>query len=476
MRGFTKIILFFLAGILALFFITKQCSSDKQQLDEAKEFKQDTTLMVIPVHLDITSFESLFNEQMDEQLWFYEENGVEVNRNLSISYRVKKQGRAQLFPEDETIQLRLPLFIDIRPKLSSSLSLGLGRNMNLQAKVNLRSAIAVDLNEDWELKADAQTEFEVQESPKLSVAGFEISFDEQLANSLEMGSEEINEQIEEQIKQAIDTRAIAELIWKELKEPYEIKSDEFDAWATIQPLSVQASDLTALGPGTLQTTFGIRSLIDVSTGTKPIFGNRKPLPDAERVNTISTEYSTFRFPLKIDFATFLNYLKEDEPYSFSVQGNRNFSLSGFRAENKEGNLIVTADFSSGPTKGELTLTGGPVFDERDQTIGVEIHSIESSSNNQVIDNLVNTMQKSAAMRKNIENRLSYSLSEDLADLTYHITNQLKNTRFNEYTSLNGYLNHMKIHNIYVMDNELWLDAEIEASTVCEVEAQQTTNE
>ena len=472
MKGFSKIIIAFLLMIVALFFLTKQCGQPKQdQLQEAESYQQDTSTLILPLNLDIASFEQSFNSQMDEMGWFYEEEGLEVNRNLSIAYRVKKDGRAQLYPQEGSIQIEIPLLIDIRPQLSSSLSFGLGRDMRLQSKVNLQSKVDVDIDETWELLADANTSFTIVESPELNIAGIRINFGEQLENNLKLSAAEINEQVEQQIKAAIPTKEIVQAIWNELKTPYKIDGEEFTAWATVEPLQVAASDLIAHQPGVMQTVFEIPAIISVKTGEKPNFTGNQQLPKANRVNEVSASNSLFLFPLKVPFSTFTSYVNQLDNLSFSIQ-NREVQLSNFDAKNQKGNLVVTAKFTTGDTEGNVELVGQPVFNKEKQQIQVDLQSIQSNSNNKAIDNLVNAIQKNKSVRNSIENKMVYDLQDDLANLNFTITQQLKATKFNEYASLNGYLDHITIRNIYVGDNHLVLATEIEAQTVCSVGAKQ----
>ena len=353
MKGFSKIIIAFLLMIVALFFLTKQCGQPKQeQLQEAESYQQDTSTLILPLNLDIASFEQSFNSQMDEMGWFYEEEGLEVNRNLSIAYRVKKDGRAQLYPQEGSIQIEIPLLIDIRPQLSSSLSFGLGRDMRLQSKVNLQSKVDVDIDETWELLADANTSFTIVESPELNIAGIRINFGEQLKNNLKLSAAEINEQVEQQIKAAIPTKEIVQAIWNELKTPYKIDGEEFTAWATVEPLQIAASDLIAHQPGVMQTVFEIPAIISVKTGEKPNFTGNQQLPKANRVNEVSASNSLFLFPLKVPFSTFTSYVNQLDNLSFSIQ-NREVQLSNFDAKNQKGNLVVTAKFTTGDTEGNV---------------------------------------------------------------------------------------------------------------------------
>ena len=470
MKGFTRIVLVFLVVIIALFFLTKQCgNATSPALQTIENYEQDTSHIIIPLQLDIASFEKTFNSQMDEMGWFLEEADMDINRNLSIAYRVKKSGRAQLYPENGSIKIEIPLFIDIRPQISSSLSLGFGRDLQLQSRVNLRSDVAVDIDKNWELISDATTEIEVVESPELNVAGFRIQFGEQLKNNLALSADEINQQVEDQVKEAINTKEIVQAIWQELQTPYEISGEHFQAWATVQPLQATISDLLPHQPGVMSTVIELPSLISIETGGKPSFNGNQKLPQANRKQESSKNNSLFLFPLKIPFETFLSYLNSLENIPFEIQ-NRQIVLSNFVAENEEGNLIVTADFETGDTNGRLSLVGVPVFDQEEQSIQINLKEIKSESNNKVIDRLVNSMQKSRSIRKKIENNLEYQLKDDLATLNFTITKQLKNTRFNEYAELDGYLDHITIRNIYVGEDHLLLDTEIEAQTVCVVQA------
>ena len=109
MKGFSKLILGFFALVLITFFVTRQCSGPNGNLSQGKQkqYEQETSTLVLPVVIDIASFESMFNQQLDQKEWFYEQNNIKVNRNLSISFKVKKEGAAQLYPQDNQINLQM---------------------------------------------------------------------------------------------------------------------------------------------------------------------------------------------------------------------------------------------------------------------------------------------------------------------------------------------------------------------------------
>ena len=471
MKGFSKLILGFFALVLITFFVTRQCSGPNGKLSQGKQkqYEQETSTLVLPVDIDIASFESMFNQQLDQKEWFYEQNNIKVNRNLSISFRVKKEGAAQLYPQDNQINLQIPLFIDIHPKLNSSLSLGLGRNMNLQARVLLKSKAAVSINEDWELVTDAITDYEVTESPKLNIAGININFDEQLVNSLELGKKEINEQIESQIKAAIDTKAIANEIFEQLKTPYPIESDAFKAWATIRPDTVVVTNLKASAPGTMQTTIVAPVQVNISTKKQETFTNNK-LPKARPTTSFTNKNSQFLFPLQLDAQSLTTMLNQQEEQTIQIPQFGEVTLRNYKVNIENNQLHFTTDFTNEQAKGKLELTGKPTFDASNQSIGVQIQSVKSKSNNASIDRIINTAARSGALRNAIQQRFAYSIKNDIADINYAITQQLQSTNFNDFVQMKGYVDNIKINDVFITDNTILLDTEANVNTSVVVKA------
>jgi len=470
MKGVLKLIAFFVLLIFIIAFSLNSCTDDRSiSTQVTKEYVQDTSQILIPIKIDITSFEKTFNQQMDDIGWFYEEQDLEVKKNISLSYRIKKDGLAQLYPQEDAIRLKLPLYIEIEPDVSGVLGLGLSKNTILQARVNLNSTIIADLDEDWGLFTDADTEFEIIESPKISIAGFSVDFSSQLKESLVFGKNLINEQIEKQVEDAIATKEIIELIWDELRTPYHIASKPFDSWVLVTPLKARASDIIPGGPGVIQTSFLVDATLDIKTGSRPLQVNTKRIPKAIRVKEHESNYSLLKIPLLIPYRDVIAYMNQlEKPISFTIPGNRLVELSNYSGAKKGNFLEVKADFKTGNTTGEFTLVGVPKFIEENQTIKIEIKDIKTTSNSQFIDQLVSSLQKNKKIRENIEENLSYDLSDQLSDLTFEGTNQIKNTRFNEYAKMEGYVNHIKIEDIYLQENAFLLATEIEALTSCKI--------
>lgn len=465
-KFFRSAIIFALLAII-LFVLAKECINHKNlSFLNDEEYVQDTSRLVIPVQIDIVSFENEFNRQMEDPVWFYEENDIKINRQISLSYRVRKDGKAQLYPQNEKIFLKLPLFIDIKPKINSSYSLGLGRNMNLQSKVELSSEIETSIQEDWQLFADAETDFEVLESPELNVLGIEIQFEKELINSLEMALDEINQQIEEQISKAVDTRKIVELIWTELEEPYEFTEKPFEAWASFRPMSINVTSLKPSKPGVMETTFEVLSMLDIETRKKN--HDIGKIPKAILIERVENRSSVLHFPLSINIETFVNYLNEQDSFKIPIQENRELELSHFSAENDLGGLKINADFQSGEMKGKLEILGRPAIDAKNQRIYLENINIRSKSNKKMFDKLFRSAQRSNSVRNMLEKHISYSVEQDLANLTFTITNQIKKTKFNDYVRMSGYLNHIRLNDVFLDNDSIILDTEIEAGFVCEV--------
>lgn len=471
MKKLFRFLIILLIGSVIAYIALTQCKSEDSSTyitDElSKEYVQDTSKILVPISIDLTSFERTFNEQMDKIGWFYEEEGIEVKKNISLSYRIKKDGNAQLYPQNDLIKLKIPLYIEIEPDVSGPLSIGIAKGTILKARVILNSDLKLDLAENWELATEAETSFEIIESPKISIAGFTIDFDKQLNESLVFGKNIIDEQIEEQVKAVIQTREIIELIWDEIRTPYHIAAEPFDSWAMVTPLQAKASDIIPGGPGIIETSFLVDAIIDIKTGDRPLRVNTNRIPDAVRVKEHDSEYTELSFPLLIPYMTVIDYMnKLEKPISFTIPGDRLIELSNYSGVKKDNHLEVKADFTTGSTSGELTLLGVPTFDKNTQTIDLEIKDIKTSSNSKVIDQLVASLQKNKKVRESIEENLSYDLREQLADLTFEVTNQIKSTQFHEYAKMDGYVNHIKIKNIYLTEDSFLLATEIEAKTSC----------
>ncbi len=478
MKGFARFLIFFILIVGLSYFAVRSCSGSQNVVNSNKgsEFIQDSSRIVIPIQIDITSFEPIFNHQMEEPEWFYESENVEVNKQVSLSYRVKKDGQAQLYPQDDAIQLQIPLLIDIHPKITGPLGIGIAKKMRLETLVVLNSAITVDLNEDWALDARAESSFEIKQSPVLNVAGFKINFESQLLENLQAGIGEINEMIEGQIKEALDTREIVKVVWDGLKTPYEIENEEFTAWAMIQPIDVRASDLKAAGPGVIETVFEVSALIDIETGNRPIRINSKKLPPAVRVQDIAEAYSQFHVPLFLPFSSLSDMINNAEEGLLTVDlGVQKAIFKDVELSNKKNQLCITADFVSGAAMGEIELYCMPKFNQQKQLISVEFNQIKSKSNNKVVDQLLEGLANNSVARKQISERLQYNVKEDLAKLSIQISEQMKATSFNEYAHLDGFVNSLLVKDIHLAEDKIILDTFLEAATVCVVQPKQGGN-
>ncbi len=467
---FLLIILLIVAGIFLKKNDPPDHSISENQL-ASKAYVQDTSQLILPVNIDITSFEGVLNNQLDAQGSLYEEKNIEVNQALSISFEVTKNGLAQLYPENGKIQVQVPLLINIIPQISGPLSFGIGKDLELSARVILHSTILPDINSDWELMAQSSTSFDIIESPKLNIAGIDIDFKKQLQASLEMGKESINQEIESSIKQTIQTKEIIELIWAEIKTPYLLTDEPVHLWTMVKPIRIFASDLTPSQPGTMQIQFIVDAFIDIKSGQRPIKINTAKLPQAKRIKSQKETKSILNFPLVIPYETFTQYLNElEEGIDFNINKSRKVSLSSLNAFKKGNLLVISSNFTSGEAKGVLTITGIPQYDAEEQTISLKVMDLTTDSNQKYLDQLLESFANIQQIKQTIEQNLTYSIAEDLADLTFDITNQIKATQFHEYAKLNGYVNKITVQDIYLREKDLLIDTQFDCSLNCNIKS------
>lgn len=468
MKPFASISFFISIFILSLF----SCQTDtgnKGSIENTfakKVILPDTSSLILPIDIDVSSFQQLINEQMDSIGWLVEENGLKVNKNLTIAYRVKKQGQAQLYPEDGLIQLYVPLLVDISPKLKSSFSLGLGRNMNMTSKLVLDAKIQPSIGEDYELKTNVKSTFSIVENPTLTILGIRIDFGKQITENLSANSEEINQQLASQIKDAINTKEIITSIWEELKEPYLINDEPFNVFLDFVPTKVILTDLMPSKPGIMKTTLRLDGLMDIHTGKKPSLKS-KQLPNAILKNTLADGKSNLKFPLKVDLQSFIKYMNDEyKDVKIPLQGS-DLILSNFKATTKNNTTLnLLANFSYMGINGHIELYGYPHVNQVTQTLSLQKIKLKSNSNNQVVDQLLNTIQENKKVKKLLEKQLQYSLQNEISNLNFELTNQLKNTKFNEFSRLDGYIEQIKINDVYLDENFFNLATEVVLKTNC----------
>lgn len=467
------IFLLILLGVIS--FILVRELNHKPSYIEYEEYKQDTSTLIIPIQIDIPSFEPTFNQSMEKQGWFYEQKNIQVNKQLSLSFRVKKEGHAQLYPANDAINLQLPLAIEIFPKLKGPLSLGIARNMQLESKVLLTSALTIDISEDWKLLTNASTSFEIQQAPELNVLGFAFDFEKQLKQNLEEGLKEINQQIEQQVAEAINTEDIVAALWKEIKEPYKLDHDIFQAYLNIHPVAVYTSDLKPAGPGIIQTTFKIHSLLNVHT--KAITLQQKSLPKASRISSINDDYTVLFLPLFADYHTLSDLLNQQENgYTIPINSSISLHTNHFEMSRIKNNIQIKADFTStNQVKGEIIMNGQIAFDPTQQMFAIKNVSLAAKSNNKMVDGIVNNVQKSKSFKAMLENKLQFSMQEQLSSLIFQSSELLNEFKINDYTQLKGYFDYIKISSIHLQEEGILLATESKLSTTCMVKANVINN-
>ncbi len=460
----------FLATVVASFFLFKSCTSTSGDgnsglfKDEVTTYEIKPSALRLGLEIDITSFEPMLNSNLETLGWMYQEDNVEVNNELVLGYRVKKEGQAMLYPQEGKLHLDLPLLIEIKAKARAPLAVPVTKKYDMTSRLQLHSVIDVDYEPDWSLKTTIETDYTILEAPEISVLGQPIRFEKQLKSSLDEALPMINKQIEEQITSLIDTRGIAENIWDTFRVPYHITNEPFTMWASLFPKKAEATAIKPIGPGIVGTHFQVSSTASVYLGNEPIPECRDELPQVTKIKKTDNDYSLVNIPLFLELAAMEAYL--NEYYSqVEIQIPRRkapIQLSNFKVEKAGNKLKLNTDFTSGKISGQLVLKGVPKYNNNTETIYVDQLQLSSESNNFVVDELVKLLKDN----KDLKESLQYEITNDISQLTFDLTNLIKSYTIGEYTKMDGYIDKISINDILLQDDYIVLDAAVKGQLKC----------
>jgi len=443
-------------------FSTQENNSVVEVLDTP--FEPKASSLNVGLQIDVSSFESMLDRQMDARGWMYQEENVEVNNDLMLSFRVKKEGNAYLYPQMGKLALDLPLLIEIKAKARAPIAIPITKTYDMTSRLSLHSEIDVDYESDWSLSTKPETTYKIQESPEISILGKKVNFEKQLKQSLDEAIPMINSQIEEQIKSVINTRGIAESIWDTFRVPYNISSEPFAMWATLYPQEATATPIKPAGPGEVGTTINISSQANVFLGKEPIADCMDELPAVSRISKAKSKYSEVHVPLFLEIDSMVSYINRSYDY-FQVpipKRKEPVQLSNFRAQREAGKLRLEAEFKSANITGTLTLKGIPKYDSATESIFIDNLEVSSNSNNILVDQLVKTLKKN----KKLKEALRYRITDDISKLTFDLTNQIKAYEFGDYARLDGYIEKITINDLLLQENYIVLDTSVKGQLKC----------
>jgi len=434
MRTFTLFFAF-------LMLVGTSCKTTKptrpvEEYTEEDRFEPQTSMIRIPVNINIAGLENALNTQLGGTL--YEDNDLKDGDNMKV--RAIKDGTIKLDAEDMAIKYQVPLDLWIQ------YDTGFGK-VEATAKLTMDFISNYSIDADWQLKTVSTLESYVwKEKPRIQLGVISIPV-APIANLILSRSEEvISSNIDSMVAESFKLNEYIADAWKLMFEPFEL-SPEYQTWLLAKPSDIGMTPIKVEN-GKIKSTIIVQSKPELLFGLAPMPSRMLPLPNFSY--RYLGEGADRGFQIYV--AATMSYDEAEDLSKQSLLGERFESGKHYVVVEDielygKGNQLVINLQMSGSYNGSIYLKGTPVFDPRRNRIEIENLDYTLDSKNFLL--------KSAAwlgkskIKSMIQENMDFLLDYNLRDAQKQMQETLGGYEISEGIHLKGTLEELKLYNAYL---------------------------
>jgi len=428
------------------------------QVKNSIESVKESTIN-LPIKIDIHPFEELINNQIKNDLLY--KSGIHVGNGISLQLDVKRDGKINLNTTDGRINTQIPIYIKGRAEWKEEVrikkNMGLfkvnwdvgtiSHHEDIEARVTISTSTILKIDENWNIIAETNSDFNLNQAPSIQILGFNISFASIAKDNIRKQLPAINNLIDTEAKKLYNLRREAEKYWKELETPLLLIEKPVKIWAILEPSHFNFAPPKSLNINTLELNLALNTKINTYIGNEPPLpnlGNLVPVSNAE------TNRSDFNINLPVVIAlTELEKVAQkelvDQIYPIP-NTNRKVLIKQVEIYGVGESLVFKVNIKSKKTKGNVFLIGKLHYNSETQELSVKDLVFDTKTNKVLINKaswLINEI-----FIKTVEKKLVYNTASDLQKAKKIAEQAINEIKLNELMTLHGHINEFKVNHLY----------------------------
>ncbi|MEY4936191.1 MAG: hypothetical protein RIS64_2550, partial [Bacteroidota bacterium] len=396
----------------------------------------------IPVRWSQSDIEQMLNNQITGVLYedtSLDSDGLKMKATKSRSIKIRLEGMSMTY--------RVPVHLWIFKKLLETKVTGV-RGIEAEGEIALTFKTVLQLNSDWSLQSKTELtgyEWLKNMAVKTGLGNLDVKY---IANLIvDRTQTELTKGIDTSIKQSVDLPSRMNDVWKMLQNP--IKLDEtYPFWLKLTPQTISVTALSAVGDEltAMVATSGVTEA--VMSETQPSFDGNINLPNFELSKDILTKDDfeinlTTKIPMHEAEA-----MAQKMVIGESIQlGGQTVKITSLKLFGQNNQLIVNAGFS-GNYSGNISLIGTPVFDPTTNTLKLENVNYELNDINFLLRSALWLFE--GVIAKKIKEKTIFPIGSKLSEIKVTVNEKLQNYVLNNFTTINGLVEHLNINQLDVM--------------------------
>jgi len=404
--------------------------------NQEERFEPKTSIIRIPVNLDLAELEKSLNTYLDSSL--YEDDSFEDGDRMKV--KATKDGVIRLSVEGMAISYQVPLSLWIQ------YNTGIGK-VEATGRLNLNLKTSFFIGQDWKMLTQTFLQsHEWKEKPRIRFGGVSIPV-EPLANLiLQRSTATIGKNIDETVAKSFKLEEYVTSAWQLMFHPFELSSD-YQTWLVVNPTDLGMTPLKVEN-GKMLATIVVQSQPSLRFGARPTTNPQIKLPNFSFRNLNSSAEEGFQIYLDatLTYADAERLTKQSIQGQRFEQGKRYVVVEDLELYGQGNNIVVNLKLS-GSYNGHIYLIGAPVFNPKRNRIEVENLEYTLDSKNFLLRSAA--WLAKGTLKSKLQENMDYLLDNNLQDAQRQMRETLQGYEIASGIELQGNLEELAIHNAYL---------------------------
>lgn len=389
----------------------------------------------IPVNLPVKDLERTINLQIDSII--YDDQSFTDNNNDGIKFRATKLKPITLKLLGQDIRYQVPIHLKIVKDVYLT-------ELEAQGDINLIFKTTLQVLPNWKLNPITElVSHEWLKTPTLNV-GFDMPITYIADMAVKKSKKIIAAEIDAQLAKSIDLKALAQQAWNAIQAPI-LVSPAYKTWVKITPTEISMSPLSSQ-QGMISTVINLSGMSDIQIGEKPAFRPNSTLPPFQLKPALSRDSFTIHLITDIPYYEAADLVRDTLKGQVFENGRKKVKIEEINVYGQGNNLIIKVTMS-GSYKGDIYLSGKPVYSIATNEIILENLDYEVETRNFLARSASWLFHKTILTK--FESFLKFPISENLKGIQTTVQESLNNYEIMGGVSLQGKLQTLHVNEIYL---------------------------
>lgn len=410
--------------------------------------------VTVPVSISVAALETKLNKELSDIL--YKDTNLSDD-NLAVT--VMRNGSLQLHAEKDKVYFSVPLRIYAKGRWKwdpCKFCPAIDKTEDTTFDMIIKTESKVGLTEDYKINTITSGNFEWGDTkPYITLGPLKIGLARFIEPAMQQQMNTIARQLDKEIQSRLNLRQYVADTWVQLQQPVKL-DDQLNAWLSVVPQEVRMAPLHARN-GSLHTSIGITSFIQVTTDGKPQTQLNKNLPRLIIDSRMSDDIQ-IGLTATVPYTHASSLMREqvaNQTYKFD--GGKSQVTVKDAAITPSGEQLVLMLDVDGKTKaglftkkllGKVYLRGTPYYDA--ETASIRLRDVDYDlETKDMLLNTANWLAKNK-FKDMIQSQVNIPVQSQLNDVRNMLQQTLsRSERMHEAVMLRGAVNNLEMENIYL---------------------------